>query len=151
MELQCFAYLHLKLAKLLSSYFPVFSAGQSIPLTLRELQSCSTKSSPCYVEQCTCAVCLSAKISTSNFQLAQCRLQLSIRPIWMVHLECAKTQNFPKPDPNLKIGVFWVSGRITLIPIWAKPDPNPNFRDFRFRVGFIELINNKNNLHTSFS
>ena len=98
-------------------YFPVFSAGQSIPLTLRELQSCSTKSSPCYVEQCTCAVCLSAKISTSNFQLAQCRLQLSIRPIWMVHLECAKTQNFPKPDPNLKIGVFWVSGRITLIPI----------------------------------
>ena len=31
-------------------------------------------------------------------------------------LECAKTRKFPKPDPNPKIRVFWVSGRIILIP-----------------------------------
>ena len=31
-------------------------------------------------------------------------------------LECAKTRKFPKPDPNPKIRVFWVLGRIILIP-----------------------------------
>ena len=66
-----------------------------------------------------------------------------------------KPWKLPKPDPDPKIRVFWVTGQITPIPIWAKPDTiwTQIFGDFGFWVwyGFLPNIFKKKKLKIFFS
>ena len=52
----------------------------------------------------------------------------------------AKTRNFPKPYSNPKIGVFRVDNP-DLNMSQTRPNPNPNFRDFGFRVRLLPTRN----------